>query len=190
MTVAFRFTSADLERMPDIEGVRYEIIDGDLHVSRQPVEAHQFVCTRFTFALEGWSIQSAAGLTLQVPGLVFSEDNDVIPDVTWISFQRRALALDNKGHYRLAPELVIEVLSPGSVNERRDRELKLNLYSRQGVQEYWIADWMEHLVEVYRPEGGELRLAATLYDGETLTAPLLPGFSCEISSLWAPPVGA
>jgi Uma2 family endonuclease len=105
----------------------------------------------------------------------------------WISHQRRAAALDEKAHYRLAPEIVIEVLSPGSVNERRDRELKLNLYSRQGVQEYWIADWVEHTVEVYRPENGELRLSETLHDGDSLTSPILPGFTCAISTLWAPP---
>lgn len=48
----------------------------------------------------------------------------VIPDV---------MALDNQGHLRGAPELVIEVLSPGVSNERRDRQTKLKLYSRPGV---------------------------------------------------------
>lgn len=188
MTVAFRFTSADLERFPDIEGVRYEIIDGELFVSRQPDEAHQYVCTALTFALHGWRLQTGAGLTIGVPGLVFSEDNDVIPDLVWISHERRALARDEKGHYRIAPELVIEVLSPGSVNERRDRDLKLSLYSRQGAREYWIADWQQRLVEVYRPEGEALRLVATLSDEAVLTSPLLPGFACQVSSLWAPAV--
>src|SRR5947208_2498365 len=137
-------------------------------------------------ALQGWSLETGAGLTVFAPGLVFSEDNDVIPDLVWISHERRALALDEKGHYTIGPELVIEVLSPGSVNERRDRDLKLNLYSRQGVQEYWIADWQERLVEVYRREATDLRLVDTLVDGDAITSPLLPGFSCPISSLWLP----
>ena len=174
--------------MPHIEGVRYEIIDGDLFVSRQPDESHQYACTRFTVALEIWNSQSKAGLTVVAPGLVFSEDNDVIPDLVWISHARRALARDAKGHYRIAPELVIEVLSPGVVNERRDRELKLALYSRQGAQEYWIADWRLHTVEVYRHEGDGLRLVASLSDEDVLTSPLLPGFECAVSSLWAPPI--
>ena len=38
-------------------------------------------------------------------------------------------------------ELVVEVLSPDGANERRDREVKLKLYSRRGVLEYWIVDW-------------------------------------------------
>ena len=189
MTTAFRFTSADLEQLPDIEGVRYEIIDGDLYVSRAPEEGHQYTVMKFGFALEGWSQLTGAGLTVPAPGLVFSPDNDVIPDLVWISHGRRAAARDEKGHYRLAPELVIEVLSPGSVNERRDRELKLDLYSRQGAREYWIADWREHLVEVYRPDWEGLRLFATLFDGDVLTSPLLPGFACPVSGLWAPPIG-
>ena len=188
MTTAFRFTSADLERLPDIEGVRYEIIDGDLYVSRAPGEPHQYTSTVFVSTLHVWSVQTGIGLTLVAPGLVFSEDNDVIPDLVWISHARRALALDEKSHYRIAPELVVEVLSPGSANEQRDRELKLNLYSRQGVQEYWIADPLRRLVDVYRREGEGLWLATTLSDGETLTSALLPGFACPISSLWLPPV--
>jgi Uma2 family endonuclease len=74
------------------------------------------------------------------------------------------------------------------VNERRDRELKLGLYSRQGVQEYWIADWRARLVEIYRREGGDLRLIRTLADEDVITSPLLQGFACPVSSLWAPPL--
>jgi Uma2 family endonuclease len=188
VTVGFRFTSADLERMPDIPGVRYEIIDGDLFVSRQPVEAHQYVCTVLGGEFHIWNKQARTGITLQVPGLVFSEDDDVIPDLVWISHERRAVALDAKGHYAIAPELVVEVLSPGSINERRDREQKLNLYSRQGVQEYWIVDPREHLVEVYRRAADGLRLETTLRDGDDITSPLFPGFACPVSSLWLPEV--
>jgi Uma2 family endonuclease len=176
--------------MPDIEGVRYEIIDGELYVSRAPDDIHQYPCMMFGFALQGWSLQTGAGMAVPGPGLVFSEDNDVIPDLVWISHARRALARDDRGHYRIAPELVVEVLSRGSVNEQRDRDLKLNLYSRQGVREYWIADPRQRLVEVYRRDTQGLRLVATLSDDDTLTSPLLPGFAGPVSSLWAPPVSS
>ena len=188
MTTAFRFTSADLDRLPEIEGVRYEIIDGDLLVSRQPTEAHQYVCMVIGSAFHMWNTHTGIGLTVQVPGLVFSADNDVIPDLVWISHARRAAALDDRGHYRFAPELVVEALSPGRANELRDRDLKLALYSRQGVQEYWIVDWQQHAVEIYRRQGDALRLAETLLDGEHLTSPLLPGFACAVTSLWLPPL--
>jgi Uma2 family endonuclease len=188
MTVAFRFTSADLERLPDLPGIRYEIIEGDLHVSRQPNEQHQYTCGVFGYELHGWSIRTGNGLTVPAPGLVLAEDDDVIPDLVWISHERRAIARDDRGHYHVAPELVIEVLSPGVINERCHREVKLQLYSRRGAQEYWIADGRRHTVEVYRRDGGALQLAETRSDGEVLTSPLLPGFTCAVSSLWAPEV--
>ena len=53
--------------------------------------------------------------------------------------ERLAVLLDEAGHLTAAPELVVEVLSPGAENDRRDRDLKLRLYSTRGVQEYRIA---------------------------------------------------
>ena len=188
MTVAFRVTTDDLDKLPEIEGVRYEIIDGELYVTHAPGEPHQYVCGVLNYELHGWSMESGRGLAIPGPGLVFAIDNDVIPDLVWISYERRATALDAKGHYKFAPELIVEVLSPGSVNERRDRDLKLNLYARQGAEEYWIADPRQHTLEVYRRNGTTLELAFTLGDGDVLTSPLLPGFSCSIASLWSPAV--
>ena len=96
--------------------------------------------------------------------------------------------MDDAGHFVAAPELVVEVLSPGSRNERRDRELKLKLYSRQGVREYWIVDWQRREVQVYRREDAALRLVATLASDDTLASPLLPGFACPVADLWPPAV--
>lgn len=188
MTASLRFTSSDLECLPDIDGVRYEIIDGELYVSKTPHAYHQYTCAALTSALHVWSLQSGRGATFVAPGLVFAPDEDVIPDVVWVSHQRISLTLDERGHFRAAPELVVEVLSPGPENQRRDRDLKLKLYSRQGVQEYWIADWQLRSVQVYRREAAALRLVATLADGDVLTSPLLPGFECPVAGLWAPPV--
>ena len=185
-TIARGFTSADLETLPDIPGVRYEIIDGELLVSRQAQLGHQHACGKVFSSLLAWSEQTGTGLPFFTPGLVFSEDNDVIPDVVWISMARLAEAKDEKGHLRLAPELAVEVLSPGRANEVRDRELKLSLYSRQGVQEYWIVDWQGQKVEVFRPREGELQLTQTLGNADLLTSPLFTGFSCPVSSLWTP----
>jgi Uma2 family endonuclease len=183
------FTSADLDRLPDIPGVRYEIIDGELHVTHQPTLGHQYAADETAFALRAWNRQTNAGWVFSVPGLVFAEDQDVVPDVVWISRERLAEAEDDKGHLRLAPELVVEVLSPGPANAFRDRQLKLSLYGRRGVQEYWIVDWMERTVEVYRRAGEELQLAVTLSSDDTLTSPLLPGFTLSISQLWRPSAG-
>lgn len=184
----FRFTSKDLKRFPKFEGVRYEIIDGELHVSTASHWHHQYAADGILLALRSSRELMAAGVTVTAPGLVFADDQDVIPDLIWISHERLARGQDAAGHFTVAPELVVEVLSPGSQNELRDREIKLGLYTRQGVAEYWIVDWRARLVEVYRRFGGELRRVETLTGDDILTSPLLPGFECQISSLWAPTV--
>jgi Uma2 family endonuclease len=180
------FTSADLRKFPDIPGVRYEIIDGELYVSRQPTLGHQFAALRTSVALDVWNDQTGAGWVFGEPGLVFADDQDVAPDVVWISRERLPEAQDEKGHLRLAPELVVEVLSPGPANELRDRQLKLSLYARRGVHEYWIVDWLHHSVEVYRHDGADLQLVTTLGETDTLTSPLLPGFALPVARLWSP----
>jgi len=186
VSISARFTSEDLERLPDIEGVRYEIVDGDLFVSRQPHWHHQYTCDRVARPLHDWNDRTGLGLAMTVPGLLFTGDSDVVPDVVWISHDRLEGMVDAAGHLHGAPELVVEVVSPGRENERRDREVKLGLYNRQGVQEYWIVDWQRRTVDVYRRIDSDLRLVATLAGQDVLTTPLLPGFVCSLPSLWPP----
>jgi Uma2 family endonuclease len=80
----------------------------------------------------------------------------------------------------------VEVLSPGLSNQQRDRQAKLKLYSRRGVQEYWIVNGQEQELEVYRRDGTSLLLWATLGRDDLLESPLLPGFSCRVSKLFFP----
>jgi len=184
MTQSVRWTSADLELFPD-DGKRYEIVDGELFVSKQPDWHHQLVCTRLLAALSQWSSETAAGVPNLAPGVIFGPEDDVAPDVVWVSRERLPSVLREDGKLHGAPDLVIEVLSPGPTNERRDREVKLKLYSQRGVREYWIVDWRGRQVEVYRREEIALRLVGTLFERDILSSPLLPGFNCPVASLFA-----
>jgi Uma2 family endonuclease len=58
MSASLRYTTADLECLPDIEGVRYEIIDGELFVSRATHWHRQYASTRVLLALQLWSDQT------------------------------------------------------------------------------------------------------------------------------------
>jgi Uma2 family endonuclease len=179
-----RWTSADLELLPD-NGVRYEIIDGELFMAKQPHWHHQKTCGNIYQELNHWSQASELGQPSINPGILFSEMDDVVPDVVWISNQRLQVLLNEAGHLTGAPEVVVEVLSPGATNERRDRQAKLKLYETQGVQEYWIVDWRLRQMEVYRRDRGLLRLVATLLAEDEITSPLLPGFVCRVGRFFA-----
>ena len=178
-----KFTSADLWLLPD-DNKRYEIIEGDLIVSRSPSYEHQYTCGRIFRALDEWNEQTGTGAAFVTPGLVFGDNDDVIPDVVWASLERFSGGVDEAGHFRVAPELAVEVLSPGKVNEDRDRQTKLKLYSRRGVQEYWIVDWMARQVDAYRRVRRRLQHIETLLPQDEITSPLLPGFACRVSFLF------
>jgi Uma2 family endonuclease len=181
-----RWTSQDVELLfPENNGKRYEIVNGELYVSKQPHWHHQHICLRLGGLLDAWCMQTDAGEANAAPGLIFAEDNDVAPDIVWISRERLEAALQPDGRLHAAPELVVEVLSPGITNERRDREAKLRLYARRGVLEYWIVGWQERRIEVYRREDETLELAGTLLENDILQSPLLPGFKCKVNLLFA-----
>jgi len=179
-----RWTVDLLEKMPQIEGERYEIINGELYVTAQPHARHQITCDNIIIELGTWSRATGLGRTIQAPGLVYARDEAVAPDIVWVGRSRLAHVIGPDGKLHDSPDLVIEILSPGKANEERDREKKLDLYSRRGVQEYWIADWRAITVEIYRQEQEELRRAQTLRAGDELTSPLLPGFTCVIDRLF------
>lgn len=189
MSTTLRWTSADLEHFPD-DGRRREIIDGELHVSKQPNWYHQVICTRLGGLLDAWSTARQSGAAAGAPGVIFAEDDDVAPDVVWVSAARLAATLAG-GKLRAAPELVVEVLSPGKKNETRDRETKLKLYARRGVDEYWIVDWPRHSIDIFRRDGPLLVAAGSLGPEDTLASPTLPGFAAPLARIFAGvPLGA
>ncbi|OYD91125.1 hypothetical protein CDG76_28130 [Nostoc sp. 'Peltigera membranacea cyanobiont' 210A] len=183
-TTPVRWTTADLELFAGDRRNRYEIIDGELFVTKSPSWDHQTSCGRIVTVLNNWSDETGLGKAAIAPGIIFSDSDNVIPDVVWASHERLKHLLDEAGHLTGAPELVVEVLSPGEKNEKRDRETKLKLYSVQGVQEYWICNSVQKKVEVYRREQAALKLAATLFNQDELTSPLLPGFNYLVSKLF------
>lgn len=178
-----RWTTEDLKRLPDSSN-RYEIIDGRLLMTRAPHWRHQKVISNVARVLNDWSDISNLGEAVPTPGVIFEDADNVIPDVVWISYDRLSVGLDEEGHLTIAPELMVEVLSAGKQNQERDRETKVKLYSERGVQEYWILDWRIQQLEIYRRDDGLLKLVTTLLPQDSLTSPILPGFTCQIVNLF------
>lgn len=188
MNIPVRWSSQDLELLPE-KNVTYEIVDGELFVAKQPPWHHQLTCTQILAQLHAWSRQTGQGAAAVAPGVIFDDENDVAPDVVWVSRQRLDALLGDDGHLHGAPELVVEVLSPGATTERRDRVAKLKLYGLRGVQEYWLADWRVRTVEVHRRQEGTRQLVGVFLAQDDLSSPLLPGFRVKGSECFPSPRG-
>jgi Uma2 family endonuclease len=85
---------------------------------------------------------------------VLSDDTTAQPDVIYVRKENRAILKDRVCG---VPDLVIEVLSPGT--SRRDRLEKLDLYAKHGIAEYWIVDTESRLFEFFINDHGAFTMA-------------------------------
>lgn len=175
-------TVEDLETMPD-DSNRYEVIEGELFVSRAPDFLHQVAITNFLVSVGAYLKNNPVGIAVTTPGLIFSSIDGVIPDAVYMSHERRKEVL-HEGRLRAAPELVVEVVSPGAENVRRDRIVKRQLYAKYGVEEYWVIDPQTLAVEVYRLRENILDLVAIHTDKQSIETPLLQGWSTTADELF------
>ncbi len=178
-----RLTNADLEAMPE-DGNRYEVIDGELFVSSAPAVIHQRILVRIVLTIGAYLREHPIGEILPGVGVVFDEYNGVIPDLVFATHERMRKTVAS-GCFQAAPDIAIEILSPGASNERRDRSVKRKLYSSRGVSEYWIVDPVNRSVEMHRRDaGGNLAFETSFLDSDELTSGLLPGFAVCIDTLF------
>jgi Uma2 family endonuclease len=175
-------TVDDLEAMPE-DGNRYEVIEGELFVSCAPGLTHQLISSNLHIILGVYLIQHPIGIVIATPGLVFERYSGVMPDLVFYTHHRSTEIIANE-RLNGAPELVIEILSPGSQNIARDRVAKLQLYSKHKVKEYWIVDSKTQSIEIFVAKDSVLKQKVVLGEGNKITSELLPGFSCEVSSVF------
>ena len=180
------FTYDDYKTLTASTDDRYELIDGDLYMVPAPSVTHQVAAKNLLFLLERHVRDTRCGRVLVAPlDIVLGEGDErsvVQPDVLFISNERASIVTDPE--IVGAPDLVIEVLSPSST--KRDRSLKMSLYARSGVREYWIVDPKLGVVEVFA-------LGARGYDppllyrrGDQLISSVMAGFEASVNEVFRP----
>ena len=171
-------TVAYLETLPD-DTNRYELIAGELFVSCVPGLPHQLVLQKLQLALGNYLESNPIGILAPGAGAVFSDYDSVIPDLVFVRNERwKEIVANDK--FIAAPDLVIEVLSPGKQNRIRDLKSKRSLYAKYGVGEYWVVDYQDRVVIVFRLREQTLEEAVTLQESDRLTSSLLPGFALNV----------
>jgi Uma2 family endonuclease len=176
-------TVDDLDACPD-DGNRYELIEGELFVSRAPRIPHQLALQNLQFEFGTYLKGNPIGRLVPGAGAVFSDYDAVIPDLVFVLNERWAEVV-SEGIFVGAPDLAIEVLSPGAENRRRDLSVKRQLYAKYGVKEYWVIDPENRSVEIYRLLKQTLESVAKLADDDEITSRILPGFQLKVSAIFS-----
>lgn len=183
-----RYTFADVLTWPDDE--RAELIDGEvILMAPAPSRGHQGISVELTrqFAnyLEG---KKCKAYHAPFDVRLFEKDGDtpedvdtvVEPDITIVCDPSK---LDDRG-CKGAPDMVVEILSPST--QRHDQLVKLGLYQRAGVREYWIVDPMNKTVRVMLLDvGGVLQLHEVYDRAGVAKVNVLDGCFIELSKVFA-----
>lgn len=175
-------TIADLDCTPD-DGNKYELIEGEIYMSRAPSLTHQITLQNFQMALGSFLTNNPIGIVVPGPGVIFDDFNGVIPDIVFFTNERRA-EIASGDRLNGAPDLVIEIISPGAENERRDRVLKRRVHGRFGVKEYWLVDLVNRSVEVFRLGEKGLELGVIFAGDDEMASSVLPGFRVSLINLF------
>jgi Uma2 family endonuclease len=175
-----KLTYEDFVLFPD-DGKRHEVIDGEHYVTPSPNTAHQRVSGNLHLLIGSWLETHRIGRIFYAPFDVIFTDFDIVePDLLYFSNERAAAVLTPQ-HVRGAPEIVVEIASPGT--RKRDETIKRHLYEREGVSEYWVVDPDVEVVRVFRLRGNDAfdRVVELSREaGDALTTSLLPGLEMPL----------
>src|SRR5882724_10315576 len=162
-------TVADLDACPD-DSNRYELIGGELFVSRAPGIPHQRVILNLEIGISDYLTDNPVGILVPGAGAIFSDYDAAIPDLAFVRNERWDQVVTGE-KFTGAVDLVVEILSPGTQNRQRDLSAKRKLYGKFGSEEYWIVDSENREVVILRLQGQALDEVATLKSDDELTSP-------------------
>jgi Uma2 family endonuclease len=176
-------TVAHLDAFPEDDGNRYELIEGELYVSRAPGIPHQRVLLNLEIDLSDYLKRNPVGILVPGTGAIFSDYDAVIPDLAFVRHERWDEVVTGD-KFTGALDIVIEILSPGTQNRKRDLSAKRKLYANYAIAEYWIVDSENQAVLVFRLHEQSLDEVATLTGDEKLSSPILPGFQLKVKDIF------
>jgi Uma2 family endonuclease len=166
---------ADYDRLPDEP--RYELVFGRFHLTPSPFPRHQVVVTMLLLHFHRIA-KAAGGFVFIAPLDVVLADHSVVqPDLLYMSAARLELV---GNRVEGAPDLVVEVLSPGTA--RFDRGRKLQLYSLYGIEEYWLVDHERRQIDFLIKGAGSFVAAPPA--GRKYQSARIPEIQLDLSEFW------
>jgi Uma2 family endonuclease len=180
LTITKLVTYGDWLRMPLVDDVIQEVVNGEIITMPLPRAKRSGMMETLGDILKQQVDPNQALVRVGAPGLVISEDPVVmrIPD---LALFRKGAVVEKDGYIRSAPELIVEVLSPG--NSRRERAEKLMDYQSFGVPEVWVVSPEALTFEVLLPRNGALATTTVMREG-ILRPTHFPEVAVDIASVW------
>ena len=164
------------------DGRKYELVEGELIETPPAGAPHGRSAMRLGGRLGRYVEEHALGVAFAAEtGFRLSSEPDTVlaPDAAFVSTERLPPGGElPEGFMDLAPDLVVEVVSPSDTAVQVQE--KVDLWLRAGVRLIWVVFPKTRKVTVYQSD--EIRM---LSEADQLSgAPVLPGFSCPVADIF------
>ncbi len=181
-TTETRLLTADELLRLDSNGVRGELIRGVLCETMPAGQRHGKIVMNLGLELGIFNRARRLGtLVASDSGVWLERDPDTVrePDIAFTSVDRLPLGEDLPGYAEVAPDLVVEIVSPS--DSRREVYDKAQMWLRHGVRLVWVVHPDTRTVDAHHESGA----FATLGEDDSLNGmDVLPGFSCPVSAVF------
>lgn len=166
------WTYDDWETLGADDENRYEIIDGFLYMTTAPKNFHQWIISRL-MRYVGFPAEDQGHYWFAAPiGVIMAGATAVQPD--FLLILKENIGIIHDGRIRGVPDLIVEVLSPGS--KYYDEGVKLQAYANAGVPEYVVIDPASRKLLLYT-----LREAGRFSEAQEFSGDDIVRFACLLS---------
>ena len=149
-----------------------------------PNRFHQDISRNLQGALDRFLEANPIGVLYNAPFDVYLTNTDVFqPDLLVVLNANRSILTDAGAEG--PPDLVVEILSPKT--RQLDLVNKKRVYARLGVKELWVIDPEPGTIAIHRFDRDQAEPVGVLFPNDTITTPLLPGFSISAASVFRRP---
>lgn len=173
-------TAHDYRELPEA-GPRYQLIQGEMHLTPAPNRYHQHISRNICQILLAYMETNPVGEVYDAPfDVVLTDINVFQPDILFVSNAHRSVLTDAGAEG--APDLVVEILSPRTAQQ--DKGVKREIYARTGVEELWMVDPEVRRIQVFRLQEDADVPIGTHGDATSFGTPLFPGLTIDTARVF------
>ncbi len=160
----------------------YELFDGEIMKRSAPSLIHQRISRKLLGKMDAYIEEKKLGEIFSAPvDLNLDEHNAFQPDLAFVS-KERSFLIEDDDYIKGAPDLVVEIISPGTV--KKDRVIKKNLCERFAIREYWLVDPLNKGIEIYIMQEDKYVLHDLQEISGKISSTVLTGFELELGHIF------
>lgn len=174
-------TAEEYARLPENDSYRDELIRGTICFREPPPGfKHGNVESRICYILVAFVTPRRLGKVVHNVGFVLERNPDTVfaPDVSFMDIRRFPIPPE-RPYPDGAPDLAVEVLSPG--NKKKAMAEHVALYLRAGSRLVWVVDPKRQTITVHRPASEPVTLSS---DDDLSGEDVLPGFEYRVGNVF------